>query len=403
MRLFYYTHSYPYGLGERWKYFELITFKKLFSEIVVIPFTYDNNYTVCEYIEGIKYLEPIYDNFIYPTKYKMLKDILLSKFVLKFLKEFFLRKVFSNKVWIISFVITAYRIIRMLEHPTILNIIQNTNKKDIHYFFWGRDISEIIPFIDHKKFKIACRFHGYDLYKERNNGYIPFQLEQIRNIELVLPCSINGYNYIKEISSKANCFIARLGTISEGVSKQSQDGYLRIVSTAMVEAVKRIELIAKALYYTKSKIIWYHIGDGSKFQEIQELTIKNYNTSVKTVFFGNIPSKDVLKFYVKNPIDLFLNVSSSEGVPVSIMEALSAGIPIYATNVGGTSEIVDRSVGLLLDSNISPKDLALLLDDFVNKSYSAKEKMRLNAFNRYTELCNAIQNASQLGNELLRL
>jgi colanic acid/amylovoran biosynthesis glycosyltransferase len=403
MRLFYYTHSYPYGLGERWKYFELITFRKLFSEIVVIPFTYNNNYTACEYIEGIKYLGPLYDKFTYPNKYKMIKDILLSKFVLKFLKEFFSQKVYSNKQWAISFVITAYRIIRMLEHPTILNILKNTNRDDIHYFFWGRGISEIIQFIDKKRFKIACRFHRFDLYKEINNGYIPFQIEQIKKIELVLPCSFNGYKYIKEMSSLANCYIARLGTISEGISIQSQDGYLRIVSTAMIEPVKRVELIAQALYYTKSKIIWYHIGDGSKFQEIKDLNSKNYNTNVETLLLGKIPSKEVLNFYINNTIDLFLNVSSSEGVPVSIMEALSAGIPIYATNVGGTSEIVDSDVGLLLEPNISPMELALLLDEFANKSYSLKEKMRINAFKRYTKLCNAIQNARKLGNELLGL
>lgn len=46
---------------------------------------------------------------------------------------------------------------------------------------------------------------------------------------------------------------------------------------------------------------------------------------------------------------MFINVSSSEGLPVSIMEACSFGIPIIATNVGGTAEIVQAGVnGILL-------------------------------------------------------
>ena len=45
--------------------------------------------------------------------------------------------------------------------------------------------------------------------------------------------------------------------------------------------------------------------------------------------------KDVYKRQAQ-PYHVFLNVSSSEGVPVSIIEAMSFGIPCIATNVGGT-------------------------------------------------------------------
>ena len=46
---------------------------------------------------------------------------------------------------------------------------------------------------------------------------------------------------------------------------------------------------------------------------------------------------------------LFINVSESEGFQVSIKEALSCGLLIIATNVGGISEIVDAHVGILID------------------------------------------------------
>ncbi|MFR4320263.1 MAG: glycosyltransferase [Blautia massiliensis (ex Durand et al. 2017)] len=44
-----------------------------------------------------------------------------------------------------------------------------------------------------------------------------------------------------------------------------------------------------------------------------------------------------------------MNVSSSEGIPVSIMEATSFGIPGIATDAGGTKEIIrDKENGVLL-------------------------------------------------------
>ena len=48
----------------------------------------------------------------------------------------------------------------------------------------------------------------------------------------------------------------------------------------------------------------------------------------------------MLDYYKNNIIDIFINLSASEGIPVSIMDAISFGIPCIATNVGGTGEIV---------------------------------------------------------------
>ena len=64
-----------------------------------------------------------------------------------------------------------------------------------------------------------------------------------------------------------------------------------------------------------------------------------YPKNTRIPFYSQI--KSTLGNYLH--IDLFINTSSSEGVPVSIMEALSVGIPIIATDVGGTKEIVTKT------------------------------------------------------------
>src|SRR5262249_13587034 len=46
--------------------------------------------------------------------------------------------------------------------------------------------------------------------------------------------------------------------------------------------------------------------------------------------------------------DMFLLSSISEGIPLTIIEAMAAGLPVVATRVGGVAEMVgDRVTGLL--------------------------------------------------------
>ncbi len=57
----------------------------------------------------------------------------------------------------------------------------------------------------------------------------------------------------------------------------------------------------------------------------------------------------ILDVYEQFDVDFFINLSDSEWIPVTIMEAMPMGIPVIDRNVGGISEIVNKSNGLLLD------------------------------------------------------
>jgi glycosyltransferase involved in cell wall biosynthesis len=74
-----------------------------------------------------------------------------------------------------------------------------------------------------------------------------------------------------------------------------------------------------------------------------------------------------MSFYSSVPVVLFINVSSSEGVPVSIMEAMSFGIPVMATDAGGTSELVSEKTGLLINIDIAPQELAYKIEELISR------------------------------------
>ena len=76
-------------------------------------------------------------------------------------------------------------------------------------------------------------------------------------------------------------------------------------------------------------------------------------------------NQQIIDFYAKTPLDLFINVSESEGIPVSIMEAMSFGIPAIATNVGGTNEIVNQKNGYLIDSESTSEEISNYINNFL--------------------------------------
>ena len=62
-----------------------------------------------------------------------------------------------------------------------------------------------------------------------------------------------------------------------------------------------------------------------------EESIEKLHGNIKVDLMGNLPHEKVMSFYKDYAVNLFVNVSKSEGLPVSIMEAVSFGIPVRAT------------------------------------------------------------------------
>ncbi|MNP15285.1 Glycosyltransferase Gtf1 [compost metagenome] len=166
---------------------------------------------------------------------------------------------------------------------------------------------------------------------------------------------------------------------------ESNDGIFRIVSCSRLEDVKRVDKIVEILSIVEQHnvdIEWTHIGGGKNFNKIKKLSNKKIK-KVNVELLGNISNAEVIKFYKENSVDLFINVSSSEGLPVSIMEAISFGIPCIATDVGGTAEIIiDGESGNLISNDFKIEDVANLIISIIkynkeNKYLCLREKTRL--------------------------
>ena len=205
------------------------------------------------------------------------------------------------------------------------------------------------------------------------NNYIPMRRVLLNEVDYVFPCSNYGVKYIKSKYhiGKAQVDVRYLGTIDHGEKVFSSGKEpLSILSCSNVLKVKRIDKIIDALSLIKDiPIEWIHFGDGELMDEIREYARDKLSSNIKVSFAGNISNTELMKRYAAKDFYVFLNVSSSEGLPVSIMEAMSFGIPCIATDVGGTGEIVNNDDGILMSKDATPGEIA----EAIRSVYNMKE------------------------------
>jgi glycosyltransferase involved in cell wall biosynthesis len=254
---------------------------------------------------------------------------------------------------------------------------------------------------------IVSRAHRYDVY-EGGTDMVTFWPKRdflLKNIEKVFPISDNAKLYLDErFNSKDKTIVSKLGVFdNHAISKSSNSGMFHIVSVSRLDKVKRVGFILKSLENLSNKlheteIKWTHFGGGSLYNELKSesarITVKN----LKIEFKGIVDNSKIYEFYRESSVDCFINLSSSEGIPVSIMEAQSFGIPTVATDVGGTSEIVTEENGILLKSNPTIEEVT----DALTKIYYNKPDRKLIKEN-WNKNFNAERNYVQFAKDLLKL
>ena len=226
------------------------------------------------------------------------------------------------------------------------------------------------------------RAHRFDIYEEKcKNNFLPHRQELLKNLDAIYPCSNNGTQYLinKYPEFKKKIKTSYLGTYNHGLRKYRKHSSFNIVSCSRVAKVKRVNLIIDALEGMKDSglnLTWTHIGGGKLLEKTKQEASEKLNW-MKVDFLGQKNNTEVYDYYLNHDVDLFINVSSSEGLPVSIMEAISFGIPAIATNVGGTSEIVeDGANGYLLPSNFEVKKLSQLIEKITTMDNLEYQKIR---------------------------
>jgi glycosyltransferase involved in cell wall biosynthesis len=125
----------------------------------------------------------------------------------------------------------------------------------------------------------------------------------------------------------------------EGIKKSKEK---RVLSVGRFIAPKRFDLLIDAFRLIKSEL--HLVGTGPLLEELQ----RNAPDNVK--FHGEIED-----FHGFDDYDIFCLISESEGMPMSAIEAMSCGLPLILSNVGGCSELINNN-GFVVEND--PEDIA---------------------------------------------
>ncbi|TKT93288.1 glycosyltransferase [Dyadobacter frigoris] len=123
----------------------------------------------------------------------------------------------------------------------------------------------------------------------------------------------------------------------------SPDKPLKILTVARLDYPKRVDL-ALAAFGNYSDVHVYIVGGGSQETALKD-QVKN-DEILNFTFLGSIENFSSFQDY-----DLFLLLSDSEGLPMSAIEAMSCGLPLLLSDVGGCEELIANN-GVLVKNNI---------------------------------------------------
>ena len=142
-----------------------------------------------------------------------------------------------------------------------------------------------------------------------------------------------------------------------------EDGFL-LLTVANLEKKKGYNYLFEALKILKDKDYRFtllSIGGGRERQTLESM-IDSSRLKDRVKLLGK--REDIASFFAT--ADIFVLPSVWEGMPNALLEAMSHGLPVIATRVGGVSEIVtDNETGLLVDARDS-MSLALSIERLFN-------------------------------------
>lgn len=248
------------------------------------------------------------------------------------------------------------------------NALVNPASEQIFYSFWYSPAALGLSL--HRREmpcgRVVVRIHGYDLYNERTlGGRQPFKPAADEGIDRVVFCCDYGKQYYLRsfgAGDSSEYAVIPLGSRTpEGMCWQEKGKALSLLSCSGAVPVKRLERVIEGLAALPGvRVDWTHVGGGPLLETLraQAQEMLGGKDHISWHFTGHVDHEQVHRIFSERSWDCFINVSASEGSPISIQEALSYGIPVVATAVGGSPELLENTGNRLLTENPDGPEIA---------------------------------------------
>lgn len=374
------TSTFPYFPGEQFLENEIIYWSNTaFSEVIVLP------------LSAIGKPRPL------PPRVQLDKSMAAEKIDVSFRLSALFKKLFAIEIvglfkskklglktaWN-ALNTTAYLL--QIE-KNLLSWINRNGPIDVVYTFWNEAPTYAACLVKQRGliYRVISRAHGFDVYEERRfKSYMPLKRQFVDLMDRVYVLSNEAHGYLQKqygFKNEKLC-VSRLGVpLGSIVTDPTTKNEFHLVSVSYCVPVKRIDRIIESINQFSAsrpeiRIKWTHIGTGYLMSDLMEYAEKELGhcNNVQYFFKGQLANDDVKSFYFNEPVDVFINVSESEGIPVSIMEAMAAGVPAIAPDVGGISELVSDKCGYLLSRDAYIEEIVSALEYMLDASKQLKTR-----------------------------
>lgn len=391
-KLYVLTSEFPFGTGETFLENEMPFLEKSFTKTIFLTQNtigrsriYSNEIISIEHSSGLKIrMRALFSRILFNELILLIKTKKIS--IYKF-----------RTAW--KSLTISYSILNKVEK---LILTKNSSiEKTVFYSYWLDEKSLALAILKSKfkKIKTISRAHGWDIYEDRHpQNYLPYRNFILKNLDIVLPISENGKTYLLKNNDQLEkkIVVSKLGTPQlNNLIQFEKKPIFHLLSISSFVSLKRIELIIESLTLINKEVIhWTHIGSGPLEKDIHQFAAsKLYNkNNITFSFTGQKSNAEVRNYLEENQVDLFINLSETEGIPVSIMEVQSAGITVLATAVGGTPEIVNNENGFLVGKTATPNEIAQIIQYYLNLPESDQIQKRKLSLRNWELFFNAKKN-----------
>lgn len=354
--LYFFTASFPYGIKtETFIETEIRYHARAFKKIYIIPLHKESDF-IRQVPENAEILDFLIEYNI-TKKNKLLagffNPILSAQILISEISSKGFFNFIKNKKVFLDVLFTQLCLAQKIESK-----IADLPQKHLFYDFWFENSTLALAILKHKKIikGFVAKAHGFDVYDERWGSIgVPFRNWKIKNIDALFIVSDFGINYVKNKIPKKyynKLHLSRYGVIKQNVKENSiipQNIPVKtIVSCARLVDFKMIDQVPVLLKGIDEPIQWIHFGDGEERDKVEH-ECRQLPPHIEYKLMGQVDNETIVEFYKNNHVDLLISLSTTEGLPVSMIEALSFNIPIVAVPAGGVPELViDGETGFLL-------------------------------------------------------
>ena len=221
--------------------------------------------------------------------------------------------------------------------------------------------------------------YSFDDFQENNNGIFILLQKKIRNFsikrsDIVVTPSQHLKNFVIDLGYKN-----KIESINNGVkmpkesTKIFQNNQLNITILSRLVPHKNIDKVIKAISNLNNPFIKLNIvGEGPEIDRLKSISSK-YDYEDNIVFHGKLNREDINRIFLNT--DLFIQASNYEGLPHSLLEAMSFGIPVLCTPVGECIKILaNEERGYMLDLPVSKDNIKSKIAEIISEKNMATIK-----------------------------